>query len=230
MASSCKRTSPLAVITVVGFLDVVTDSNSAECKSLLLIMCIDAPESTTNSLSSGPRVDGSGMHLFSEGEKNAVLSFSSYFRIFLDSLQAASRAHRTHTEHVEADLGNARLGTSACCAAAYSQFSKAHVQIQHQRNAAMSWQSQRMRESSQSQNVWEANGMMTTYWVRSRFARNARYESGWAEFSRLPPTPTCGVFSPTAANITKNCTSFCDEESFVTGVSRKETSGVKSVR
>ena len=41
-------------------------------KSFLLIMCIDAPESTTNSLSSGLRVDGAGRHLFSEGEKNAV--------------------------------------------------------------------------------------------------------------------------------------------------------------
>ena len=33
---------------------------------LLLLMCIDAPESTTNSLSSGSRVDGAGRHQFSE--------------------------------------------------------------------------------------------------------------------------------------------------------------------
>ena len=72
VASSCVCTSPLAVITVVGLLDVVTVSNSAEFKSFLLIMCIDAPESTTNSLSSGLRGDGAGRHLFSEGEKNAV--------------------------------------------------------------------------------------------------------------------------------------------------------------
>ena len=39
-------------------------------KSFLLIMCIDAPESTTNSLSSGLMVDA-GRHQFSEGEKNA---------------------------------------------------------------------------------------------------------------------------------------------------------------
>ena len=38
----------------------------------LLIMCIDAPESTANSLSSGLRVDA-GRHLFSEDEKNAAL-------------------------------------------------------------------------------------------------------------------------------------------------------------
>ena len=46
---------------------------------LLLIMCIDAPESTTNSRSSGLGFDGAGRHLFSEGEKNAVLSFSFNF-------------------------------------------------------------------------------------------------------------------------------------------------------
>ena len=52
----------------------------AEFKSFLLIMCIDALESTTNSLSSSLRVDGAGRHQFSEGEKNAVLSFSFKFR------------------------------------------------------------------------------------------------------------------------------------------------------
>ena len=71
----------LAVMTVVGLLDVVKVSNSAEFKSFLLIMCIDAPESTTNSLSSSLRF-GASRHLFSEGEKNAVLSFSFFFDIF----------------------------------------------------------------------------------------------------------------------------------------------------
>ena len=41
-------------------------------------MCIDAPESTTNSLSSGFNVDAN-MHLFSGDEKNAALSCSFYF-------------------------------------------------------------------------------------------------------------------------------------------------------
>ena len=36
-------------------------------------MCIDAPESTTNSLSSGLRFDGAGKQQFSEGEKNPAL-------------------------------------------------------------------------------------------------------------------------------------------------------------
>ena len=69
-------------MTIAGLLDVVKVSNSSEFKSFLMIMCIDAPESTTNSLSSSPRVDGAGKHLFSEGEKNAVLSFSLNFKDF----------------------------------------------------------------------------------------------------------------------------------------------------
>ena len=58
-------------------------------------MCIDAPESTTNSLSSGLLVDGEGRHLFSEGEKNAALCFSMSFRIHLAIFHAASRASRS---------------------------------------------------------------------------------------------------------------------------------------
>ena len=42
-------------------------------------MCIDAPESTTNSRSSGLRFDGAGRHQFSEGEKNAAVFFSFNF-------------------------------------------------------------------------------------------------------------------------------------------------------
>ena len=59
-------------------LDVVKVSNSAEFKFFLLIMCIDAPESTTNSRSSGLRFDA-GMHLFSQGEKNVALFFLLFF-------------------------------------------------------------------------------------------------------------------------------------------------------
>ena len=93
MASSCVFcTSPLAVMTVVGLLDVVKISISAEFKSFLLIMCIDAQESTTNSLSSGLRFDGAGRHQFSEGEKNVALSCSFNFNTLLASFHAASRA------------------------------------------------------------------------------------------------------------------------------------------
>ena len=58
LASSCVCTSPLAVMTIIGLLDVVKVSISAEFKSFLLNMRIDVLESTTNSLSSVLRVDG----------------------------------------------------------------------------------------------------------------------------------------------------------------------------
>ena len=82
-------------MTIVGRHDFVNVSMSASFKSFLLIICIDAPESTTISLSSGPRVDGAGRHQFSGGEKNAVLCFSFNFWIFCASFHAASRAHRS---------------------------------------------------------------------------------------------------------------------------------------
>ena len=58
-------------------------------------MCIDAPESTTNSVSSGLIVAGEGRHQFSEGEKNVVLCFSFSFRIHLAIFHAASWAYRS---------------------------------------------------------------------------------------------------------------------------------------
>ena len=71
-------TSPLAVMTIVGLHDFVKVSISASLKSFLLTMCIDAPESTTNSRSSGLRVDA-GRHLFSEGEKNHAPLILTHF-------------------------------------------------------------------------------------------------------------------------------------------------------
>ena len=58
----------------------------------LLIMCTDAPESTTNSRSSGLRVDAS-KHLFSEGEKNVALSCSFNFNTLLASSSTLLRGH-----------------------------------------------------------------------------------------------------------------------------------------
>ena len=49
-------------------------------------MRIDAPKATTNSLSSGLRVDGGGRHQFSEGEKHVALFFSFNFRTLLGHL------------------------------------------------------------------------------------------------------------------------------------------------
>ena len=63
-------------------------SISASLKSFLLIICIDAPESTTNSRSAGLRIDA-GRHLFSEGEKNVALSCSFNVNTFLASFHLA---------------------------------------------------------------------------------------------------------------------------------------------
>ena len=49
-------------------------SNSSELKSFLLIMCIDAPGSTTNSRSSGFVEVGAGITFASIGVKRVVLS------------------------------------------------------------------------------------------------------------------------------------------------------------
>ena len=90
VSSSCVCNSPLAGMTIVGLHDFVKVSISASLKSFLLIMCIDALESTTNSRSSGFRVDA-GRRLFSEGEKNVALQCSFNFNTFLASFHAASR-------------------------------------------------------------------------------------------------------------------------------------------
>ena len=90
--SSCVCTSPLAVMTIVGLHDFVKVSISASLKSFfLLIICIDAPESTTNSRSSGFNVDAGG-HLFSGDEKNVALWCSFNLNTLLASFHAASRA------------------------------------------------------------------------------------------------------------------------------------------
>ena len=57
----------------------------------LLIICIDAPKSTTNSRSAGLKFDAD-RHLFSEGEKNVALSCSFNLNTLLASFHAASRA------------------------------------------------------------------------------------------------------------------------------------------
>ena len=74
-------TDPFAVMTVVVRIDTRTVSMSAEFKSFSLSMCIDAPESATNSLSSDLIVDGAGRHQSNEGEKNVALFCSRSPRI-----------------------------------------------------------------------------------------------------------------------------------------------------
>ena len=68
-------------------------------------MCIDAPESTTNSLSSGFIKDGAGTH-HSVGEKKVALSFSLSFETFLSNLHASPRAHRSRLSVSSWDLSS----------------------------------------------------------------------------------------------------------------------------
>ena len=82
----------LAAMTIAGLHNFVKVSISAEFKSFLLIMCIDAQESTTNSRSSGLRVDA-GRHLFSEGENNVALSGSFRFNTHFWPASTLLRGH-----------------------------------------------------------------------------------------------------------------------------------------
>ena len=54
-------------------------------------MCIDAPESTTNYLSSGFIADDAGRHQTSAGEEKVALSSSLSFRVLLASISASLR-------------------------------------------------------------------------------------------------------------------------------------------
>ena len=58
-------------------------------------MCILAPESATNSLSSGFITDGAGRHHSLVGEKKVALSVAVSFKIFLANLHASPRARRS---------------------------------------------------------------------------------------------------------------------------------------
>ena len=59
----------------------------------MLSMCIDAPQSTTNSLSSGFFEGGAGDDQTSEGETNVTLSLSLTLWTFLAKSNASLRAH-----------------------------------------------------------------------------------------------------------------------------------------
>ena len=91
VVSSFVCTCPLTDMTIVGLHDFVKVSFSASLKSFFFIICIDAPESTTNSRSSSLRFDAR-WHLFFRDEKNAALSCSFNLNTFLASFHAASRA------------------------------------------------------------------------------------------------------------------------------------------
>ena len=96
LASSFVCTSPLAVKTVVGLLDVVTVPNSAEFKSFFhCSACASTLRSLQrkNSLSSSLISDGARRHQSSIGEKRVDLSFSLSFRIFFGATSTQLCGH-----------------------------------------------------------------------------------------------------------------------------------------
>ena len=82
VACSCVCTSPLALMTIVRLHDFVKVSISTSLKSFLLIICIDAPESTTNSRSSSLRFECKQAPIFRRWEECCsfmLLSFLIHF-------------------------------------------------------------------------------------------------------------------------------------------------------
>ena len=85
---------PLAVIIVVGFLDFRRVSSSAELKSFFAQhVHRDAPESTSNSRSSGFLAEGAGITHASVEESNVALSFVLSLKTFFAKPHASLRAH-----------------------------------------------------------------------------------------------------------------------------------------
>ena len=62
-------------VAVRGVLDLRRVSSSSELKSFLLNMCVDAPESTTNSRSSGMFEMGAGIGLASKRDSTYVYPY-----------------------------------------------------------------------------------------------------------------------------------------------------------
>ena len=90
VCSSCVCTSPLTIMTIVGLHDFVKLSISAEFKSFLLIMCIDAPGSRKNSLSSGLRMDDAGRPPVFPKMRKMMLFLAPWILAHFCSFHAAS--------------------------------------------------------------------------------------------------------------------------------------------
>ena len=81
-ASSLVCTSLLAVITVVGLLDVVMVSNSAELRSFLLTICILVPESPTNCFSLALLMTQQEYPFLRGKVECSLVSFSEFVYVF----------------------------------------------------------------------------------------------------------------------------------------------------
>ena len=115
VASSFVCTSPLTVTTVVGlFRNPQRFPLRLSSNPFLPSMCIDAPESTKNYLSSGFIADDAGRHQTSAGEKKVAWSSSLSFRALLASLPASPRAHRSCLSVSSWDLSS-KFGAWGLC-------------------------------------------------------------------------------------------------------------------
>ena len=81
---------PVAITTIVGFVDLRKVSISSEPKSLLLSMCIDAPESTTNSRSSKGFETGAGVASVALSVFLSLLTFHAALRAHLSWCKVSS--------------------------------------------------------------------------------------------------------------------------------------------
>ena len=87
----------MAVTTVVGFLDLQRVSISSELEPFLLSMCIDAPESTTSSRSSGLFEAGAGVTLASTRTGQALRRTRLSLRVGQWSKATSDQRRKEHT-------------------------------------------------------------------------------------------------------------------------------------
>ena len=90
--STARLGDPISLATVMRFWEIRTVSNSAQLRSFRLNICIDAPASTKNSLSSGFITDAAGRHHTSVSEKKLPLSFALSFNTPFAILYASAGA------------------------------------------------------------------------------------------------------------------------------------------
>ena len=96
VASSFVCTSPLAVTTVVGLLETFYGFQFSRVQVFLVNVCMLAPESATNSLSSGFIADGACKLHSLVGEKKVALSVSLSLKMCLANLHASPRVYRSY--------------------------------------------------------------------------------------------------------------------------------------
>ena len=99
-------------MTIVGLHDLVKVSISVLLKSFLLIMCIDAPESTTNSRSPGLKVDADNNEALRTNSIDAILEDKELMKMQMD-LQKRFPIYHVHPKCMAALLCGAAIRKKA---------------------------------------------------------------------------------------------------------------------